>query len=61
MFVHHLHLTPPEFTDAEGLIAKGSSVIVRRIPVIGARSGSNAKIRNMYVFSRSSNPQLSPT
>lgn len=54
MFVHRLHLTPPEFTEGEGLITKGSSVIVRRIPVVGARSSSNAKIRNMYVFSRSS-------
>lgn len=44
------NLTPPEFTDDEGLIAKGSSVVVRRIPVVGARSSSNAKIRNMYVF-----------
>lgn len=45
-----LHLTPTEFTDDEGQIAKGSSVVVRRIPVVGARSSSNAKIRNMYVF-----------
>lgn len=59
MFVLGLHLTPPEFTDDEGLIAKGSSVIVRRIPVVGARSSSNAKIRNMYVCSCSSHTLLS--
>ncbi|XP_011602123.2 E3 ubiquitin-protein ligase RBBP6-like isoform X1 [Takifugu rubripes] len=39
--------TKEEFTDGEGLIAKGSSVIVRRIPVVGARSSSNSKIRNI--------------
>ncbi|KAM9843993.1 uncharacterized protein ACBR49_013122 [Aulostomus maculatus] len=34
--------TKQEYTD-DGLIPKGSSVIVRRIPVSGVRSGSNTK------------------
>ncbi|XP_060946732.1 E3 ubiquitin-protein ligase RBBP6-like, partial [Limanda limanda] len=32
-----------EYTDDEGLIPKGSSVIVRRIPIIGGKSGSSNK------------------
>ncbi|XP_042361431.1 E3 ubiquitin-protein ligase RBBP6-like isoform X2 [Plectropomus leopardus] len=36
-----------EYTDDEGLISKGSSVIVRRIPVIGARPSSGSKIRKV--------------
>ncbi|TKS91742.1 E3 ubiquitin-protein ligase RBBP6 [Collichthys lucidus] len=35
-----------EYTEDDGLIPKGSSVIVRRIPLIGARSNSN-KTRNI--------------
>ncbi|XP_075879996.1 uncharacterized protein LOC142886745 isoform X3 [Nelusetta ayraudi] len=35
-----------EYKDDEGPIPKGSSVIVRRIPIIGARSGSTSKTRN---------------
>lgn len=42
-----LHLFFSEYTDDEGLIPKGSSVIVRRIPIIGGKSGSSSKIRNM--------------
>ncbi|XP_073350339.1 uncharacterized protein [Pagrus major] len=38
--------TKEEYTDEEGLIPKGSSVIVRRIPNSGGRSGSNSKTRN---------------
>ncbi|XP_049924463.1 E3 ubiquitin-protein ligase RBBP6-like isoform X3 [Epinephelus moara] len=36
-----------EYTDDEGLISKGSSVIIRRIPIIGAKSSSSSKIRNV--------------
>ncbi|XP_062263659.1 E3 ubiquitin-protein ligase RBBP6-like isoform X2 [Platichthys flesus] len=32
-----------EYTDDEGLIPKGASVIVRRIPIIGGKSGSSNK------------------
>ncbi|XP_034448358.1 E3 ubiquitin-protein ligase RBBP6 isoform X1 [Hippoglossus hippoglossus] len=32
-----------EYTDDEGLIPKGCSVIVRRIPIIGGKSGSSNK------------------
>ncbi|XP_038552141.1 E3 ubiquitin-protein ligase RBBP6-like isoform X3 [Micropterus salmoides] len=39
--------TKEEYTDDEGLIPKGSSVIVRRIPIIGGKSGSSSKIRNI--------------
>ncbi|XP_063760064.1 E3 ubiquitin-protein ligase RBBP6-like isoform X2 [Eleginops maclovinus] len=35
-----------EFTDEDGSIPKGSSVIVRRIPIIGGKSNSS-KIRNV--------------
>uniref|UniRef100_A0A3Q3GK61 DWNN domain-containing protein n=1 Tax=Kryptolebias marmoratus TaxID=37003 RepID=A0A3Q3GK61_KRYMA len=35
--------TKEEYTDDEGLIPKGSSVIVRRIPIIGGKSGSSSK------------------
>ncbi|XP_013880279.1 E3 ubiquitin-protein ligase RBBP6 [Austrofundulus limnaeus] len=35
--------TKEEYTDDEGLIPKGSSVIVRRIPTIGGRSSSSSK------------------
>ncbi|XP_054463672.1 E3 ubiquitin-protein ligase RBBP6-like [Anoplopoma fimbria] len=35
-----------EYTDDECSIPKGSSVIVRRIPVIGAKSGSSSKTRH---------------
>ncbi|TKS91727.1 E3 ubiquitin-protein ligase RBBP6 [Collichthys lucidus] len=38
--------TKEEYTEDDGLIPKGSSVIVRRIPLIGARSNSN-KTRNI--------------
>lgn len=43
--LHFPHLPPSEYTDDEGLIPRGSSVIVRRIPIIGAKSSS--KTRNM--------------
>ncbi|XP_029015515.1 E3 ubiquitin-protein ligase RBBP6 [Betta splendens] len=36
-----------EYTDDEGLIPKGSSVIVRRIPVCGGKSSSNTKTKNI--------------
>ncbi|XP_070779201.1 E3 ubiquitin-protein ligase RBBP6-like [Enoplosus armatus] len=38
--------TKEEYTDDEGLIPKGSSVIVRRIPIIGVKS-SSSKTRNI--------------
>ncbi|XP_019113893.2 E3 ubiquitin-protein ligase RBBP6 isoform X2 [Larimichthys crocea] len=38
--------TKEEYTEDDGLIPKGSSVIVRRIPLIGARSNTN-KTRNI--------------
>ncbi|XP_051243076.1 E3 ubiquitin-protein ligase RBBP6 [Dicentrarchus labrax] len=38
--------TKEEYTDDEGMIPKGSSVIVRRIPIIGVKSTSN-KTRNI--------------
>ncbi|XP_036944540.1 E3 ubiquitin-protein ligase RBBP6-like isoform X3 [Acanthopagrus latus] len=38
--------TKEEYTDEEGLIPKGSSVIVRRIPNSGVKSGSHSKTRN---------------
>ncbi|XP_041812681.1 E3 ubiquitin-protein ligase RBBP6 isoform X2 [Chelmon rostratus] len=39
--------TQEEYTDDEGQIHKGSSVIVRRIPIIGHKSSSNSKTRNV--------------
>uniref|UniRef100_A0A3Q3G2W0 E3 ubiquitin-protein ligase RBBP6-like n=1 Tax=Labrus bergylta TaxID=56723 RepID=A0A3Q3G2W0_9LABR len=33
--------------DEEGAIPKGSSVIVRRIPIVGVKSGMNSKTRNI--------------
>ncbi|XP_068605655.1 E3 ubiquitin-protein ligase RBBP6-like [Brachionichthys hirsutus] len=39
--------TKEEYTDDEGLIPKGSSVIVRRIPVIAVKSSWNSKTRNV--------------
>ncbi|KAM9346018.1 uncharacterized protein ABDE67_012625 [Symphorus nematophorus] len=39
--------TKEEYTDNEGLIPKGSSVIVRRIPIIGVKSSSNSKTRHV--------------
>ncbi|XP_015244111.1 PREDICTED: E3 ubiquitin-protein ligase RBBP6 [Cyprinodon variegatus] len=35
--------TKEEFTEDDGHIPKGSSVIVRRIPMIGGKSSSNSK------------------
>uniref|UniRef100_A0A8D3D7A9 DWNN domain-containing protein n=1 Tax=Scophthalmus maximus TaxID=52904 RepID=A0A8D3D7A9_SCOMX len=35
-----------EYTDDDGPISKGSSVIVRRIPTSGGRSGSSSKTHN---------------
>ncbi|CAG02696.1 unnamed protein product [Tetraodon nigroviridis] len=40
---------PCSSQTTKACIARGSSVVVRRIPVVGARSSSNAKLRNMYV------------
>lgn len=45
-----------EYTDDEGLIPKGSSVIVRRIPVIGGKSNSSTKTNK----SESSSVQFPP-
>ncbi|KAG7239496.1 hypothetical protein INR49_028967 [Caranx melampygus] len=39
--------TKQEYTDDEGLIPKGSSVIVRRIPVSGGKPSSGNKIQNI--------------
>nr|XP_020482240.2 E3 ubiquitin-protein ligase RBBP6-like [Labrus bergylta] len=39
--------TKQEYKDEEGAIPKGSSVIVRRIPIVGVKSGMNSKTRNM--------------
>ncbi|XP_040918545.1 E3 ubiquitin-protein ligase RBBP6 isoform X2 [Toxotes jaculatrix] len=39
--------TKQEYTDDEGLIPKGSSVIVRRIPISGGKSSSNSKTHNI--------------
>uniref|UniRef100_A0AAQ6IVD1 DWNN domain-containing protein n=2 Tax=Anabas testudineus TaxID=64144 RepID=A0AAQ6IVD1_ANATE len=36
-----------EYTDDEGLIPKGSSVIVRRIPISGGKSSSSSKTNNI--------------
>lgn len=41
------YVSTSEYKEDEGLIPKGSSVIVRRIPIIGARPGSTSKTRNM--------------
>nr|XP_046271129.1 E3 ubiquitin-protein ligase RBBP6-like isoform X2 [Scatophagus argus] len=38
--------TKEEYTEDEGLIPRGSSVIVRRIPIVGVKSGSSSKTRN---------------
>ncbi|XP_029364033.1 E3 ubiquitin-protein ligase RBBP6 isoform X2 [Echeneis naucrates] len=38
--------TKQEYTDDEGLIPKGSSVIVRRIPITGGKSHSSSKTQN---------------
>ncbi|KAM7386576.1 hypothetical protein PAMA_009268 [Pampus argenteus] len=38
--------TKEEYTDDEGHIPKGSSVIIRRVPVIGVKSGSSSKNQN---------------
>nr|XP_020453549.1 E3 ubiquitin-protein ligase RBBP6 isoform X2 [Monopterus albus] len=38
--------TKQEYTDDEGLISKGCSVIVRRIPISGGRSSSSSKTYN---------------
>uniref|UniRef100_A0A1A7W9D9 Retinoblastoma binding protein 6 n=1 Tax=Iconisemion striatum TaxID=60296 RepID=A0A1A7W9D9_9TELE len=38
--------TKEEYTENEGLIPKGSSVIVRRIPIIGGKSSSSSKTNN---------------
>uniref|UniRef100_A0A3Q3WUT7 DWNN domain-containing protein n=1 Tax=Mola mola TaxID=94237 RepID=A0A3Q3WUT7_MOLML len=46
--------TKEEYADDEGLIPKGSSVIVRRIPIIGAKSKSNSKTRNILQFNQCS-------
>ncbi|XP_053193953.1 E3 ubiquitin-protein ligase RBBP6-like isoform X2 [Scomber japonicus] len=39
--------TKEEYTDDEGLIPKGSSVIVRRIPIIATKSSSSSKNHNI--------------
>ncbi|XP_071330261.1 E3 ubiquitin-protein ligase RBBP6-like isoform X2 [Trachinotus anak] len=39
--------TKEEYTDDEGLIPKGSSVIVRRVPISGGRSSSSSKTQNI--------------
>ncbi|XP_023252896.1 E3 ubiquitin-protein ligase RBBP6-like [Seriola lalandi dorsalis] len=39
--------TKQEYTDNEGLIPKGSSVIVRRIPISGGKSSSSGKNQNI--------------
>ncbi|XP_070838083.1 E3 ubiquitin-protein ligase RBBP6-like [Chaetodon trifascialis] len=39
--------TQEEYTDDEGQIHKGSSVIVRRIPIIRPKSSSNSKTHNV--------------
>ncbi|KAI3360046.1 hypothetical protein L3Q82_014378 [Scortum barcoo] len=39
--------TKEEYTDDDGLIPKGSSVIIRRIPIIGVKSSSSSKTRNI--------------
>ncbi|XP_042248692.1 E3 ubiquitin-protein ligase RBBP6-like isoform X2 [Thunnus maccoyii] len=39
--------TKEEYTDDEGLIPKGSSVIVRRIPIIAVKSSSSSKNHNI--------------
>uniref|UniRef100_A0A3B4UQM1 DWNN domain-containing protein n=1 Tax=Seriola dumerili TaxID=41447 RepID=A0A3B4UQM1_SERDU len=40
--------TKQEYTDNEGLIPKGSSVIVRRIPISGGKSSSSGKNQNIH-------------
>lgn len=43
---HVLHRSLSEFTDDDGSIPKGSSVIVRRIPIVGGKPNSS-KTRNL--------------
>ncbi|TNM97249.1 hypothetical protein fugu_015405 [Takifugu bimaculatus] len=51
--------TKEEFTDGEGLIAKGSSVIVRRIPVVGASQRSDGHLQQPFGAFRAMGAQSS--